>query len=154
MPRKCSSQRFGLAWLCIFFRVMDWANFANEKKHVIIINLVTLPCFFSNFVDVTKLSLIWLYLLLSKYFYKFINPAIVKIFFNFELRRLVSLIRSSLLLKKQWKEHHYFYKHGYILFGTFSHMIIMTQKVDPLAEKGAGISIKESSFKVIDVWLD
>jgi hypothetical protein len=28
------------------------------------------------------------------------------------LRRLVAWIRSSLLLKIQWKEHHYLYKHG------------------------------------------
>ncbi len=39
---------------------------------------------------------------------------------------------------------------GAILFRTFSHVIIVMQKVDPRAEKGAGISIKESSIKVID----
>ncbi len=37
-----------------------------------------------------------------------------------------------------------------ILFTTFSHEIIMTRKVDPSAEKGAGIFIQESSIKVID----
>jgi hypothetical protein len=37
-----------------------------------------------------------------------------------------------------------------ILFRTFSHVIIMMRKVDPCAEKGAGILIKESSFEVID----
>jgi hypothetical protein len=36
------------------------------------------------------------------------------------------------------------------LFKTFSHMIIMTRKVDLFTEKGAGILIKESSIKVID----
>ncbi len=37
-----------------------------------------------------------------------------------------------------------------ILFRTFSHVIIMTQKVDQHAERGAGILIKESSIQVID----
>jgi hypothetical protein len=36
------------------------------------------------------------------------------------------------------------------LFGTFSHIIKMMRKVDPHAERGAGIFIKESSIKVID----
>ncbi len=36
-----------------------------------------------------------------------------------------------------------------ILFRTFSHVIIMTHKVDPRAERGTGIFIKESSIKVI-----
>jgi hypothetical protein len=36
------------------------------------------------------------------------------------------------------------------LFKTFSHMVIMTRKVDPLTEKGTGIFIKESSIKAID----
>ncbi len=38
-----------------------------------------------------------------------------------------------------------------ILFRTFSHVIIMRGKVDPCAERGAGILIKESSTKVIDM---
>jgi hypothetical protein len=37
-----------------------------------------------------------------------------------------------------------------ILFRTFSHVIIMTQKVDPRREGGAEIFIKESSIKAID----
>ncbi len=37
------------------------------------------------------------------------------------------------------------------LFRTFSHVIIMTQKVDPHAEGGARILIKESSIKVIEI---
>ncbi len=36
------------------------------------------------------------------------------------------------------------------LLRTFSCVIIMTQKVDPSAERGAGIFIKESSIKVKD----
>ncbi len=35
------------------------------------------------------------------------------------------------------------------LFRTFSHVIIMTGKVDPWAEGGARILIKESSIKAI-----
>ncbi len=41
-----------------------------------------------------------------------------------------------------------------ILFRTFSHVIIVMQKVDPHAEKGAGLFIKESSIKVIDTCRD
>ncbi len=41
-----------------------------------------------------------------------------------------------------------------ILIGTFSHVIIMTKKVDPRAEKGAGKISKESSIKVIDACRD
>jgi hypothetical protein len=41
-----------------------------------------------------------------------------------------------------------------ILFRTFSHLIIMTQKMDPHTEKGIGILIKESSIKVIDASRD
>ncbi len=36
------------------------------------------------------------------------------------------------------------------LFRTFSHVIIMMRKVDPLADKEAGILIKEISIKVIE----
>ncbi len=39
-----------------------------------------------------------------------------------------------------------------ILFRTFNHVIIMMWKVDPRAEKGKGILIKESSIKVIDAY--
>ncbi len=39
-----------------------------------------------------------------------------------------------------------------ILFRTFSHVIIMTLKVDSNSEKGAGIFIKENSIKVIDIY--
>ncbi len=38
------------------------------------------------------------------------------------------------------------------LFGTSSHMIIMMRKVDPLAEGGVRILIKESSIKVMEIW--
>jgi hypothetical protein len=38
-----------------------------------------------------------------------------------------------------------------ILLRTFSHVIIMTGKVDPHTEKGAGILIKESSVEEIDM---
>ncbi len=38
-----------------------------------------------------------------------------------------------------------------VLFGTCSHVIIMKLKVNPLAEGGAGIFIKESSIKVIEM---
>ncbi len=38
------------------------------------------------------------------------------------------------------------------LFETCSHMIIMTRKVDPRAEGGARILIKESSIKAIEMW--
>ncbi len=41
-----------------------------------------------------------------------------------------------------------------ILFRTFNHVTIMMPKVDPHAEKGAGILIKESSIKVIDAYRD
>ncbi len=41
-----------------------------------------------------------------------------------------------------------------ILFRTFSHVIIMTQKVDPHSEGGARILIKESSIKAIDMYRD
>ncbi len=34
-----------------------------------------------------------------------------------------------------------------ILFRTFRHVIIIMQKVDPLAERGMGILIKESCIK-------
>jgi hypothetical protein len=37
------------------------------------------------------------------------------------------------------------------LFGTCSHMIIMTRKVDPCAEGGARILIKKSSVKAIEM---
>ncbi len=37
-----------------------------------------------------------------------------------------------------------------ILFRTFSHVIRMTGKVDPNAEKGAGVLIKENSIKDIE----
>jgi hypothetical protein len=40
-----------------------------------------------------------------------------------------------------------------ILFRAFSHMIIMTGKVDPQVEKGVGILIKENSIKVVDTLL-
>jgi hypothetical protein len=38
-----------------------------------------------------------------------------------------------------------------ILSGTFGHMIIMTRKMDPQGERGARISIKESSIKVTNI---
>ncbi len=38
-----------------------------------------------------------------------------------------------------------------VLFRTCSHVIIKMQKVDPLAEGGARILIKESSIKVIEM---
>jgi hypothetical protein len=38
------------------------------------------------------------------------------------------------------------------LLETCSHMIIMMQKVDPQAEGGARILIKESSIKSIEMW--
>jgi hypothetical protein len=41
-----------------------------------------------------------------------------------------------------------------ILFRTFSQVIIVTQKVDTLAERGAGILTKESYIKVIDTLRD
>jgi hypothetical protein len=41
-----------------------------------------------------------------------------------------------------------------IQFRTFSHVIIMRWKVDPPAERGAGILIKENSFKMIDARQD
>ncbi len=37
-----------------------------------------------------------------------------------------------------------------ILFRTFSHVIMMTWKVDPCSEKGAGLFIKESSINVMN----
>ncbi len=37
------------------------------------------------------------------------------------------------------------------LFRTFSHVTIMKWKVDPHAERGAGIFIKEDSIKAINV---
>jgi hypothetical protein len=40
------------------------------------------------------------------------------------------------------------------LFRTFSHVIIIMRIVDPHAEKGAGIFIKESSPKAIDAHRD
>ncbi len=41
-----------------------------------------------------------------------------------------------------------------ILFTNFSHVIIMTQKVNPHGGGGAGILIKESSVKVMDMHQD
>ncbi len=41
-----------------------------------------------------------------------------------------------------------------ILFGTFSHVIIMTWKVDPHAEKGVWIFIEETFIKMIDACRD
>jgi hypothetical protein len=41
-----------------------------------------------------------------------------------------------------------------ILLRTLCHMIIMLQKVDPHAERGTGILIKESSIKVIEACRD
>jgi hypothetical protein len=41
-----------------------------------------------------------------------------------------------------------------ILFMTFSHLIIMTRKMDPHAEGGVGILIKERSINEIDMHLD
>ncbi len=41
-----------------------------------------------------------------------------------------------------------------ILFRTFSHVIIMMQKVDPRTEKGLGIFIKESSIIEINAQQD
>ncbi len=38
-----------------------------------------------------------------------------------------------------------------VLFGTCSHVIIKTQKMDPLAEGGARILIKEGSIKAIEM---
>ncbi len=38
-----------------------------------------------------------------------------------------------------------------VLFGTCSHMIIKTRKVDPRAKGGTRILIKESSTKVIEM---
>ncbi len=66
---------------------------------------------------------------------------------NTVLRRRVACAKSSLLLKIQWKEHHFLYKHG-------CYMIIITWKVDPCTERGLGILIKESSTKVIGMWQD
>jgi hypothetical protein len=40
---------------------------------------------------------------------------------------------------------------GVTQFRTFNHVIKMMQKVDPHAEREAGIFIKGSSIKVIDV---
>jgi hypothetical protein len=40
------------------------------------------------------------------------------------------------------------------MYRTFSHVNIMTWKVDPRSEKGAGILIEESSIKVINVRQD
>ncbi len=45
----------------------------------------------------------------------------------------------------------YISEHDVTLFGTCSHMIIMTWKVDPHAEEGARILIKESSIKAIEM---
>jgi hypothetical protein len=58
--------------------------------------------------------------------------------FNTVLRRCVACINSSLLLKIQWREHHYLYEHGCYSVQTFSHVVIMTQKLDPHAQRGAG----------------
>ncbi len=38
-----------------------------------------------------------------------------------------------------------------VLFGTCSHMLIITRKVDPCAEGGARILIMESSIKAIEM---
>ncbi len=38
-----------------------------------------------------------------------------------------------------------------VVFGTCSHMIIKTGKVDPHAEGGTRILIKESSIKAIEI---
>ncbi len=48
--------------------------------------------------------------------------------------RLFAWIRSSLLVKIQWRLHNYI---DVVLFGSCRHMIMMTLKVDPLAERGA-----------------
>jgi hypothetical protein len=74
--------------------------------------------------------------------------------FNNVLRRRDACIKSDLLLKIQWKEHHYLYEMDDILLRTFSHMIIMTRKMDPSAQRWAGILFEESSIKVIDAHRD
>jgi hypothetical protein len=38
------------------------------------------------------------------------------------------------------------------LFGACSHVIIMMRKVDPCAEGGARILIKESAIKATEMW--
>jgi hypothetical protein len=69
--------------------------------------------------------------------------------FPYRIRMTVDCIKSSLLLKIQWKdhflkiqweEHHYLYKKDVILF---SHDIRMSQKVDPRTER-RGVLIRES----------
>ncbi len=61
--------------------------------------------------------------------------------FNIILRRLVVWIRSSLLLKDT-KNINIYTNMDAIMFRTLSHMIIMTQKVDPSTEKETGTLIK------------
>jgi hypothetical protein len=67
------------------------------------------------------------------------------------LRRLVAWIRSSLLVKIQWQKIIIYLNMDVTLLQTCSHMIIMTQKVDPCAEEGVRILIKESSIKAIEM---
>jgi hypothetical protein len=49
-----------------------------------------------------------------------------------------------------WSVHHYLSEHGCYSVWGFSHVTIMMLKVDPRAERGAGILIKVISIKVID----
>ncbi len=59
--------------------------------------------------------------------------------FNTVLCRCVACIKSSLLLKMQWKEHHYFYKHRCYSVQDFCHVIKMTQKLKQ-RERGRDIN--------------
>ncbi len=65
--------------------------------------------------------------------------------FNTVFKMNCCLVYIKLLLQIQWKEHHYLYmqEHGCYF------VIIVIRKVDPQAEKEAGIFIGESSIKVI-----
>jgi hypothetical protein len=59
-------------------------------------------------------------------------------------------MRSSLLVKIQGKNIIIYQNMDVVLFGTCSHVIILTQKVDPRAEGGAMVLFNESSIKAIE----
>jgi hypothetical protein len=66
-------------------------------------------------------------------------------------RRHFERTKSSLSLKKQWADHHYYINIDITLFRTLSHVIIMATKSE---EKRDRDLTKESSIRVIDTHRD
>ncbi len=113
------------------------------------IEIVFLTCFSSQFISKSIVNFIIFFSSLNHLFGK---SGRIKLNFNTVFRRCVAWIRSSLFVKIQWQKHHYISEHRYlVLFGTCSQVIIMMRKVDPHAEGGARILIRESFIKAIEM---